>query len=702
MLNLSIDKNPKTFLGLIDSGSSHCFAETKFVQENSIPTIAVDPLPLSLIDGSINTVISEAINLPIRFPTSEILPLTFYVTSLDSTCSVVLGHNWLTRYNPLIDWVLGSVTFRDNDQGKSTLHATSGRLASTSQPDNLDTSSSLLAPPVTSALATSASATSVSLVNASAFAKACKLEGSQVYSLNLTSPELQARSANTSNEVQDPPDILKGVPLEYHEYADVFSKKRADTLAPHRPYDLKINLEDGASPPLGPMYSLSSSETQALREFIDEHLSIGFIRQSRSPHGAPVLFVRKKDGSLQLCIDFRGLNRISKKDRYPLPLISDLLDAPKRARIYSKIDLRHAYHLVRIAEGDEWKTAFRTRYGSFEWLVMPFGLSNAPAAFQRFMNDIFGDLLDNCVLVYLDDILIYSDNMDEHREHVREVLRRLRKHGLYARGDKCEFHQDEVEYLGYIMNQEGIKMSEDKVKVIQDWPTPRKVKDIQSFLGFANFYRRFIHNYSKITVPLTRLTKKGVPWIFDSKCSEAFETLKRAFTSAPILAHYIPDTPLVVETDASDYALAAILSIWVDGELHPIAFHSRTFTSTELNYDVHDKELLAIFEAFQRWRHYLEGSVTPVNVITDHKNLEYFATTKLLTRRQARWSEYLSQFNLVIRFRPGRLGTKPDSLTRRWDVYLKEGGSDYASINPQNFKPIFTQSQLASSLVQPR
>ena len=412
------------------------------------------------------------------------------------------------------------------------------------------------------------------------------------------------------------------------------------------------------------MYSLSAKETEALREFIDEHLNIGFIRPSRSSHGAPVLFVRKKDGSLRLCVDFRGLNRLSKKDRYPLPLISDLLDAPKRARIYSKIDLRHAYHLVRIAEGDEWKTAFRTRYGSFEWLVMPFGLSNAPASFQRFMNDVFADLLDINVLVYLDDILIYSDNLEEHRKHVKEVLRRLRKHGLFARGDKCEFHKSEVEYLGYIISGEGLKMSEDKIKVIQDWPVPWKVKDIQSFLGFANFYRRFINGYSKITVPLTRLTKKGSLWEFTSACLQAFETLKLAFTSAPILVHYIPEAQLVVETDASDYALAAILSLWINGELHPIAFHSRTFTSTELNYDVHDKELLAIFEAFKRWRHYLEGATHTVDVITDHKNLEYFATTKLLTRRQARWSEHLSQFNFIIRFRPGRLGTKPDSLTR--------------------------------------
>ena len=187
-------------------------------------------------------------------------------------------------------------------------------------------------------------------------------------------------------------------------------------------------------------------------------------------------------------MDYRGLNKISRKDKYPLPLLSDLLDAPRKARLYTKIDLRHAYHLVHIADGDEWKTAFRTRYGSFEWLVMPFGLTNAPAAFQRFMNDIFSDMVDVSVVIYLDDILIYSDNPDDHRKHVREVLRCLHKHGLFACVDKYEFHSNTVEYLSYILSPEGLQMSSDKVKTILEWLEPRNVKDIQSFLGFCNFY----------------------------------------------------------------------------------------------------------------------------------------------------------------------------------------------------------------------
>jgi len=288
--------------------------------------------------------------------------------------------------------------------------------------------------------------------------------------------------------------------------------------------------------------------------------------------------------------------------------------------------------LVHIAKGNKWKTAFQTHYGAFKWLVMPFGLTNAPAAFQRFMNDVFSNLLDVCIVVYLDDILIYSNDIIQHRSHVKEVLKRLQKVGLYAKAEKCEFHSDSVEYLGYVLFLSGLTMSDAKVKTIQEWPESKKIKDIQSFLGFANFYRHFIFNYSDIVIPLTRLTRKNTPWNFDDKYRKAFNTLKQVFISTPILTHWVLDAHLVMETDASDYALTAILSLMTkDNEIHPVAFHSWTFSALELNYNVHDKELLAIFEAFKIWRHYLEGSASPIDIVMDHKNLEYFSTTKVLT-----------------------------------------------------------------------
>ena len=365
---------------------------------------------------------------------------------------------------------------------------------------------------------------------------ASKLLGFHNFELCLHSSDIQANST----KLAETPD-LSNVPSKYHEFADVFSKTKAEVLPPHRPYNLKINLEEGAQPLVGPIYSLLASEQEALKEFIEENLNMGFIRPTSSPHGVPVLSVKKKDGSLCLCVNFCGLNHISKKDRYLLLLISDLLDSPCKARIYSKIDLCHAYHLVHIADSDKWKTAFRTRYGSFEWSIMPFGLTNAPTAFQQFMNNIFSDLLDVCVMIYLDDILIYSINMSEHHQHVKEVLKCLCKAGLYAKAEKCKFHSESVEYLGYILSPSGLTMSNDKIKIIQDWLEPKKVKDIQPFLGFTNFYRQFIFNYSDIVIPLTRLTWKDTPWKFDPSCQDAFNSLKKAFISVPILTYWIPD-----------------------------------------------------------------------------------------------------------------------------------------------------------------
>jgi len=679
---------------LVDSSSTHCFVDLQFVLKNNFTSYSVSPIQLRLFDGTSNFVITQAINLSVQFPTSgDVTPMTFYLAPLDSECSIVLGHNWLTCYNPLIDWVLSSLTFQTLAGSLPAPPLTPSPVP----PGNTDSGLSGQSTPGLALCVDTPVCTPlhISLINAAAFVRGCSLEGSTKYQLQLRPADsAKARSSSTSTL----PD-LDIIPPEYHDYADVFSKVKASELPPHRDYDLKIELEEGTSPPLGTLYSLSPVELSTLQTFINENLNTGFILPASSSHAAPVLFVKKKDGSLCLCVDFRGLNKITKKDRYPLPLISDLLDSPSHAKIYSKIDLWHAYHLVRIAPGDEWKTTFHTHYGSYEWLVMPFGLTNAPAAFQRFFNTIFADMLDVCVIVYLNDILIYSEDMESHQQHVWEVLRRLRLHGLFAKLEKCEFHSDSVEYLGYRLSPEGLTMSPDKIQTISDWPEPRKVKDIQSFLGFANFYRRFIFNYSDIVVPLTQLTWKDAPWTFSGDCRHAFNALKHAFTTVPILTHFIPDTPIIVEMDASDYAVAGILSITcTDGEICLVAFYSRTLTAPELNYDTHDKELLATFEAFRNWCHYLEGSASPIDVVTDHKNLEYFSTSKILSHRQARWSEFLSQFHLVIRFRPGKLGAKPDALTRRWDVYPKEGDSGYAHVNPQNLRPVFTQEQLTNSL----
>src|SRR5258708_1440131 len=254
---------------------------------------------------------------------------------------------------------------------------------------------------------------------------------------------------------------------------------------------------------------------------------------------------------------------------------------------------------------------------------MPFGLSNAPAAFQRFINEVLGDLMDICTVGYLDDILVYSDSLEDHWDHICEVLHCLHTTGLYTNLKKCKFHMDTVEYLGFILSPKGLQMDPTKVSAILDWPKPQKVWDVQAFLSFTNFYQRFIHNYLEMTLPLNHLCKKSTTWHFGMEEAKAFQNLKKVFGSTPVLAHWAPDLPMMVEMDASDCAIVGI---------RPVAFYSCTLQSAERNYDTHNKELLAIFEAFKSWGHFLEGSGTGNNTVMDHKNLEYFTSTKKLTR----------------------------------------------------------------------
>jgi hypothetical protein len=325
---------------------------------------------------------------------------------------------------------------------------------------------------------------------------------------------------------------------------------------------------------------------------------------------------------------------------------------------------------------------------------MPFGLTNAPSDFQALINNVLRAYLDDFCSAYIDDIIIYSNTLKEHREQVYKVLKALSDAGLHLKPEKCQFHKQEVKYLGFIITTNGIRMDPSKVSCILSWETPKSVTDVQCFLGFANFYRRFIKDYSAVVTPLTGMTRKEggkyLPFIWGPEQQTAFDHLKYAFTTAPILRHFDYDREIVVETDASDYVSAGILSQYDDeGILHPVAFYSKKHSPAECNYEIYDKELLAIVRAFEEWRPHLEGSSHPIQVLSDHKNLEYFMTTKLLNRRQARWSEFLSRFDFKIVYRPGKAGGKPDALTRRSVDIPKEGderllANQHAVLKPRN------------------
>jgi len=324
------------------------------------------------------------------------------------------------------------------------------------------------------------------------------------------------------------------------------------------------------------------------------------------------------------------------KDWTLLPLIGESLNQLSSATVYTKLDIRDAYYNLQIAAGDEWKTAFRTQYRLYEYYVMPFRLTNAPASFQRWINEILSEYLDIFCVTYLDDILIFSQNLKDHRRHVRTILRRVEETGLTLKASKCEFHTTETEYLGYVISPKELRMDEEKIRTIKEWKEPTNVKGIQSFLGFANFYRRFIRDYSKITTPLSSLTRKEKEWEWGDKQQGAFDTLKTAMITEPILQHFNPERAVTIETDASDYAIGAKCSQPDNnGILHPVAYYSRKLKDLERNYDIHDKELLAIVDALRKWDTYCKTTGPKITILTNHKNLEYLKTKKDLNLGQA-------------------------------------------------------------------
>jgi predicted aspartyl protease/transposase InsO family protein len=491
--------------------------------------------------------------------------------------------------------------------------------------------------------------------------------GYQIFSASIADIE----KALTRKKYIDP---VTKLPQMLHHHLPLFSQQAANSLANHRPgIDHRIELlkdQNGkeAEIPWGPLYNMSRDELLVLRKTLTEYLDKGFIRASSSPAAAPVLFAKKPGGGLRFCVDYRALNARTKPDRYPLPLLHETLRQLSKARWFTKLDVITAFHQIRIAEGEEWKTAFRTRYGLYEWLVLPFGLSGGPATFQRYINRTLQDILDVYCSAYIDDVLVFSDgSLEDHYRKVSEVLTRLQRAGLPVDISKCEFGVQEVKYLGFIIEAgKGIRVDPEKVRAIRQWEAPSTVKGVRQFLGFANFYREFISDFSSIARPLTQLTRKGTPFQWGPEERAAFHKLKEMFITAPILAQWDPERPTVLEADSSGYATGACLSQYdEEGRLRPVAYASQRLSPSECNYEIHDKELLAIIRAIKQWDGELRSVAQPFTILTDHNNLRYFFTTRSLNERQVRWSEFLSRYSFQLQFRPGKKATRPDALSRR-------------------------------------
>lgn len=403
------------------------------------------------------------------------------------------------------------------------------------------------------------------------------------------------------------------------------------------------------------------------------------------------------------CVDYRGLNKITNKNRYPLPLITEILDRLSGSQVFSKIDLTDAYHRIRVAEGEEWKTTFGTRYGHFEFLVMPFGLTNAPATFQSYIAEVLGDCIDVYTVVYLDDILIFSPDERTNQQHLDTIIKRLTAAELYANPNKCYFFEKEVEFLGFLVNTAGIHMDPARIQTITDWPPIATYRVIQSFIGFCNFYRRFIKNFSTIAQPLTfhlkGMQKGKKPRQFDILAPghelerQAFDTLKQCFITAPHLKHFDHRRHSRVETDASMHGMGGVFSQLYeeDGKKrwHPVAFYSRKWTDVKYRWQTYDQEMFAIVACFKRWRHYLEGAQHPIRVLSDHFNFKTFMEGKELTAKQVRWLMYLSGFDFQLEHQPGKKNPA-DSPSRRPD-YVQEK----RQISPLDFADV--QSKLTAA-----
>ncbi|CAA7059450.1 unnamed protein product [Microthlaspi erraticum] len=595
---------------LFDSGASNCFITPERAEKSGIRSSAGESAGMvKVAGGGFLSTLGRARGVEIEIA-GQSMPADLVISPVE-LYDVILGMDWLSHYRVHLDCYRGRVVF-ERDAGRLVYQGV--------RP------------------------TSGSIVISAIQAEQLLERGCEAYLATISMSESGA-------------GVVMGDIEVVQDFEDVFQSLKG--LPPSRSDPFTIELEPGTAPISKTPYRMAPAELAELKKQIEDLLSKGFIRPSVSPWGAPVLFVKKKDGSFRLCIDYRGLNRVTVKNRYPLPRIDELLDQLRGATWFSKIDLASGYHQIPIDEADVRKTAFRTRYGHFEFVVMPFGLTNAPAAFMRLMNDVFREYLDVFVIIFIDDILVYSRSQEEHATHLRLVLEKLREQKLFAKLSKCSFWQREMGFLGHIVSAEGVSVDPAKIEAIRDWPRPSSATEIRSFLGLAGYYRRFVKGFATMAQPMTKLTGKDVPFIWSAECEESFSQLKEMLTTTPVLALPEPGKPYMVYTDASGIGLGCVLM----QEGRVIAYASRQWQGSERNRPTHDLELGAVIFALKIWRSYLLGET--VQVFTDHKSLQHIFTQPMMNARQTRWVEFLADYQVSINYHPGKANLVADALSRR-------------------------------------
>eukprot|EP00253_Pinus_taeda_P009062 PITA_09062 len=598
---------------LIDPGATLSYVSPKIVERCKLQSTKFkNPWLVQLATGAKRRVVAKITDCSFTIAGQtvtadlNVLPLGSY--------DILIGMDWLEKHWSLVDCKTKIIYFRDSLGNKQEMQG--------------------IKRPV-----------QVRPITANQLVK-CVRKGYQIYAVQVGYADSKNKSA-----------LLNNIPV-IQEFTNVFPEE-IPGLPPKRNIDFTIELVPGATPVSRAPYRMSVPELTELKMQLQELLDKNYIRPSASPWGAPVLFVKKKDGTFRMCIDYRQLNKLTIKNKYPLPRIDKLFDQVKGTTVFSKIDLRSGYHQIRIKDEDIAKTAFRTRYGHYEFLVLPFGLTNAPATFMCLMNSIFHQYLDRFVLIFIDDILVYSRTIEEHQEHLRKVLQTLQEHQLYAKFSKCDFFKEEIQYLGHVITKEGIAVDPEKIKAIMDWPVPKDVADVRSFMSLAGYYRRFVEGFSRVAFPITSLQKKGKKFHWTPNCQKSFEQLKHLLTMAPILRIADPDKDYVVCTDASKEGVGGVLM--QEGKV--VAYESRKLKEHEQKYSAYDLELTVVIHALKMWRHYLVGR--KFLLLTDHHSLTNYFSQPTLNTRQAWWVDFLSGFDFEIKHLQGKENRVADALSRK-------------------------------------
>ena len=662
VLKNTFDKDVIT-KALIDSRASINCLDWGFIKRNKLPYYHLPELICAKnVDGSNNKMgIIRFITTMFIWIQGIIHQVLFHIIGCGNK-NVILGTPWLEKINPTIDWAKRTVDIPDHTD--RTLDYNWKNEIVQRKTTTTPTHANLLPKEYIRDKPIYANENFINYLQGENIApsinKFKKLDG-KFTAVHICKTNIATELAREAGMTE-----VK-LPERYKEFSSIFSKEEAHCFPPSRPYDHTINLDNSFVPKVGKIYPLTPKEQKAMEDFLEENFWLGRIRPLNSPQAAFFFFVNKKDASdtLQPCQDYRYINSHMVKDAFPLPLVQNLINQVKDAKVFTKFNVQWGYNNICIQDGYQWKAAFITHKGLFEPTVMFFGLCNSPATFQRFMNDSFQDMItEGWLIIYMDDLFISIPHTHLNTECTKRVLQRMKELDLHLKIKKCKFGVSHIDYLGMISFPRHIEMDPTKLNGIRNWPTPTKVKDICSFLGFANFYRKFISNYSNIAQSLLDLTKKDTLWNWNNSCQNTFNRLKNCFLTKPVL--HLPDTskPFTIATDASKYASGGILlQTDSNGDWHPCSYLSQLFGPAEWNYDIYDRELLAIICGLKTWHHYLQGSSSPVQVFTNHKNLTFFKEAQKLNRRQAQWMLDLANYNLKLIHVPGSKLCAPDALS---------------------------------------